>query len=92
MVHKILRYEVPVDGKVHEFFLSSELVLIATRHANLVEFWTIHTEGKGLAQRFFYVVGTGQDWSEHDRYLGTAIVPNIRLVWHLIERLPNGTK
>jgi hypothetical protein len=79
---RILRYEVPVDDQFHELTIG-EIVHVACREReNVVEVWA---KDEGLWTRRFIVIGTGQEYDDGDLwYVATAVVPHVRLVWHLL--------
>lgn len=82
---RILRHEVPADGKVHPFQLSGAIVHAAARDVEtVVEFWAIET-GRPPRERLLTVVGTGREFSPPVIYLDTAITASGEHVWHLLE-------
>jgi hypothetical protein len=82
---RILRYEVPVDGKVHTLQLSGAIVHTAAREETIVEFWALDG-GQPAAARHLLVVSTGAAFPESSVYLGTAVTSGDgRYVWHLLE-------
>jgi hypothetical protein len=85
-VRWVLRHEVPVDDTWHDVRLPGPVVHIATRRPDVVEIWTLHTDGGPEVTRTFRVYGTGQPITDAVRHVGTAIVPGGALVWHLMER------
>lgn len=82
---RMLRFEVPVDGEEHVLAVHpAQIKHIATRHANVVEFWAL--EDDNPYSHTFLVVGTGHRFGPVWNHLGTAIVPGGALVWHLLVR------
>ena len=79
---RVLRYEIPVDGEVHTRTVPGGLLHVAARQPDLVEFW-VQDEGKAMVRQYT-VVGTGYPWPDGAIHLGAAIVPGVRLVWHLL--------
>lgn len=89
MASYIYRYEVPVDGKDHEFVLHGSPLHVGCRDYDRVEFWAVYRDGSSDGPlRRFQVVGTGHELPKGARYIGTAPAPGGTLVWHLIELLP----
>ena len=84
MVDAIYRYEIPVDDRWHPLQLSGRIVHVDCRSMHAVEVWALHTDGP-QAVRTFRVYGTGQPLPPGIDYVGTAIAPGGKLVWHLIE-------
>lgn len=82
--HRVLRYEVPVDGQAHYFDLNGKIVHVSARREDVVEFWALDTLGPPLT-REFVVVGTGHPYPGHWKHTGTALSPSGTLVWHLME-------
>ena len=65
---------------------AGELLHVAAREPSVVEVWTLEEPdgNRTPATRTVRVYGTGQPISEADvEFLGTALVPGVRLVWHL---------
>lgn len=81
---RILRYEVPVDDEWHTVAIAGEVVHVASRRPDVVEFWAEHRGDFWAADRKFRVYGTGQSHVE-GRHVGTALVDGQPLVWHLRE-------
>ncbi len=82
---QILRYEVPVDDEWHAVRLQGDIVHVAARRPDVVEFWAEHHGNKGFeVDRRFRVYGTGQPCVE-GVHVGTAIAAGGALVWHLRE-------
>jgi hypothetical protein len=80
----IYRYEVPVDGGVHEHRCGPPLY-VSSRQPDVVEFWA-HPDGLGVYPRRFIVVGTGQPLPEEKTvYRGSTTTGGGSLVWHLLE-------
>lgn len=85
---RALRHEIPVDDTVHEVVLAGPILHVGCKgRPDVVDVWT-QDEGQTRKVRLL-VVGTGQPWPDGAFYLGTAIVPGGRLVWHLLG-LPSG--
>lgn len=82
----IHRFEVPVDGEWHTIRLTGGPIFVACREIHVVEFWARSADPKFSVDRIFRVFGTGHAITNPARYVGTAIAPGGRLVWHLMER------
>lgn len=82
----VLRYTVPIDGKWHELTFAGNIVHVATRHEDVIEFWALANPGHPVLTHRFRVFGTGYRIPVAS-YLhwGTAFTDNGALVWHLIE-------
>lgn len=74
----------PVDGQKHSFDLSGAVLHVDSRSAEIVEFWALDSGGP-LVARAFSVVGTGHSYPDHWKYVGSVIVADGALVWHLME-------
>lgn len=98
MTRRMFRYEVPVDGKVHEHGLNHHPAAVAARlvmvdsghgfgdeYGHLVEFWAEYTDGAPLSARTFQVFGTGHQVPDSARWIGTCARTTDGLVWHLFE-------
>ena len=91
----IHRYEVPVDDQWHRLQLGGDPVHVATRRGDVVEVWA--WSDPHVIDRWFRVYATGEpipgpntpgEPGQADqcvRHRGTAITPDGRLVWHLLE-------
>lgn len=92
---QVLRWEVPVDDDWHAIG-SGEVVHVAVREESLnrtainrIEVWTLEPDPQYRSTRAVRAYGTGQPIADADTYhLGTAIVPGVRLVWHLFGAAP----
>lgn len=84
-VLRILRYEVPVDDRWHEIYLSGEILTVAARRPDVVEFWA-YSDGSPGWCTWLRVYGTGHPITDRiSRHHGTAIAAGGALVWHLLE-------
>lgn len=81
---KIFREVIPVDGEWHTLMLRGPVLHVATRSESAVEFWHLYDESAPAEARRFSVVATGE-LLPTGRYVGTAVTPRGRLVWHLME-------
>lgn len=79
----IYRYTVPVGGEWYLVEGAGEPLYVDCRDPRHVEFWAF--EEPDVTPRQYAVFGTG--WPIEDdgaQYVGTAIDPGRRLVWHLL--------
>jgi hypothetical protein len=90
-VKAIYRYEVPIDDRPHRHILGGEVIGVASRLVDVVEFWAIHDDDGIQQQRAFQVFGTGQEIPADAVHVGTTIAPGGRFVWHLFEVPAGGT-
>ena len=82
---RILKWVVPVDDKEH-LIGAGPVVLVASQHGRIdsVEVWTEENTYTADKQRRVTVVATGQTYPESLRFLGSVVVSNGNLVWHLV--------
>jgi hypothetical protein len=81
----IFRYEVPVDDKWHVHGLSGQIVHVAARTPDVVEFWAFSGAGPTV-DRAFLVCGTDQPLPPAaETHRGTVLAAGGGLVWHLME-------
>ena len=83
---RILRYEVPVDGKWHLLTGHSEPLHVECRNKDIVEFWAWELDGPDVTPTAYSVFGTGHPVNEPCSYVGTAVAPGGYYVWHLMRR------
>lgn len=87
MSRQIFRQVVPVDDCWHTLELSGPIVHVATRLEDAVEFWFIDDPAQPVTAHAFRVVGTGEPFGPAvANYIGAAITPSGKYVWHLVER------
>jgi hypothetical protein len=88
MTRRILRYEIPVDGRWHQVTRPrGPIVHVAARTPHTVEMWALAgADDPPLTLTCSYrVFGTGEDLpDEAARHIGTALAAEGRLVWHLM--------
>lgn len=87
----IYRYEIPVDDRWHDLEMTGDIVHIDARTLEVVEVWAFANAYSPVV-RELRVFGTGQPipagYSGAPlRHLGTALVRNTGLVWHLMQRM-----
>jgi hypothetical protein len=87
-VNAIYRYEVPVDDEWHEFDLTGDVLHVAARQVDTVEFWSLNEPDQLAETCRFRVVGTGHLVDPNWVHRGTAIAPGGMLVWHLMQENP----
>lgn len=80
----IHRHEIPVDDQWHAISGYGEPVYVACRNPDVVEFWAFRRPD--LCDREYRVYGTGHSIDGPGAYVGTAIAPGGKLVWHLMSR------
>jgi hypothetical protein len=79
----IYRYEVPVDDQWHDIETHGEIVHVAARERDVVEFWAWHVSYGTPRTRHLRVFGTGHPMDGPYHHRGTALVGPY--VWHLME-------
>ena len=77
---RVLRWTVPVDGQSHR--IPSEIRHVCSRNAHSVEVWTTSSRRPDIAVQ---VVATGQDYPADWQWVGSAEVPGVLIVWHLMQ-------
>lgn len=92
MKQRVLRWDVPVDDEWHEIGGGRVVEVSARtqreRPGDLVEVWTL--EGAHVPttteppMRSVIVIGTGHTAPPNTEYLGTAVVPNLKLAPSLL--------
>jgi len=82
----IFRSVIVVDDGWQTLSLTGPILHIGTRQEDAIEIWHIHDDEAATAERAFIVVGTGRRLAPAlASYVGTAITPSGRYVWHLFE-------
>ena len=82
---RIFRYEVPVDGRWHEFHLFGEILHVAMGRWKIVEFWA-YSDGSSGRAVWLRVFGTDEPITDQiSRHHGTAIAAGGSPAWHLLE-------
>lgn len=97
MAREVRRYPVPIDGQVHEFELQGQIL-----HAGFKEcfedpptmsVWALWDSTLSPARKAFVVVGTGHPLPEgFARYVGTGMLMQGRLVFHMFECSPSAAQ
>lgn len=86
----IHRFEVPLDGQVHEFELNagtagSPVAVANGQWGHGIEFWAVVDNEHHTTARRFTIVGTGHELPKGAAYVGTAPRTHDGFVWHLVE-------
>lgn len=89
---RVLKWEVPVDDQEHSIG-AGDVTLVAAS-IDVVTVWTVEpvglVEGEGRMRRV-QVYGTGMQFRNSLRVLGSAISASSGLVWHVVEtKRPTG--
>lgn len=81
----IWRYVIPVNDEWHTVEEAGDPLYVDCRDPRFVEFWAFHEPG--APSRQYAVYGTGHPIEDSGaQYVGTAIDPGRRLVWHLLTK------
>lgn len=87
MSRAVYRYVVPVDDEWHSIVLQGPLLHVDARAVSPVEVWALHDDAIPEWAREFRVFGTGHPLPDDAGvHVGSVIVENGVLVWHLFER------
>jgi hypothetical protein len=86
-MHRVLRWDVPVDDAWHEIGAGGVVHVAARSHrerpGDLVEVWTLedlsNTYAETVPQRSVSVFGTGHPLPDGVYHIGTAVVPTFRV-------------
>lgn len=81
----IYRTAIPVDDLWHTVELRGPILHVATRAEDAVEIWHLCDTDQPITGHGFRVVGTGHQLEAIASYVGTAVTPSGRFVWHLME-------
>jgi len=87
-VTRILRYIVPVDEEWHTVYTAGRPLHVASRDADIVEFWAWESATELPTE--YRVYGTGRRVEPGATYVGTTLTPGGHLVWHLVARTAGG--
>lgn len=87
----IYRYEIPIDDRWHEVDMTGDIVHVAARELEVVEVWAFAGDHPPVI-RDLRVFGTGHPIPTGYNggavgHVGTALVRNSGLVWHLLQRM-----
>ena len=86
VTRRVLRWMIPADDQWHELTTPGPILHVATRAEAYAEVWALDDpDGHVMTTRWLRVFGTGQLGVEGE-YVGTAITPSRKLVWHVFER------
>lgn len=85
MVRRILKWQVPVDDHDHPIG-SGRVVHVGSQHGDFraVQVWTDEPDSENVTVRSARVYGTGQPLPEDDEHVGSVVVENGALVWHVL--------
>lgn len=92
---RVLKTEIPVDDSWHDVEIGS-ILHVDTQYPEIVAIWWMDSEVSPPRRRRFRVYGTGHKIEALSNdihalapsspvWVGTAVVPTHRLVWHLFE-------
>jgi hypothetical protein len=93
---RVLKTEIPVDDRWHDVEIGS-ILQVGSQYPDVVAIWWMQSESDLIRSRRLRVYGTGQDiemlaeptvlrpYYQSPVWVGTAVVPQHLLVWHLFE-------
>ena len=87
MQKHILKWQVPIDDQPHDIG-RGRIVHVdwqGSRHTGGVVVWTEEIVGDVRQDRWVQVVGTGHQYASYGVAVGTCLMPDTGLVWHVIE-------
>jgi|SRR6478736_1470047 len=95
MTVRVLKWDVPVDDRVHAIGDGTVIHVACQHDARSVQVWT-EEEDEPDVSRLVTVVGTGHrypsnvvnDESGHWHAVGTALADDLGLVWHVLKFIP----
>jgi hypothetical protein len=82
----MLRWTIPADDQWHEVNANGGIAFVATRAEPYAEVWTIVHDDFPEENRSLRIYGTGAPIDSGGDYIGSAITPSGRLVWHVFAR------
>lgn len=85
-MRRILRETIPVDDQFHQ--LPDRVVHVAARCEDAVDVWWLDDSDVPAQDMKVRVFGTGHLVPADADYLGSAVTPSGRFVWHLFACLP----
>lgn len=88
MTRRILKWPIPVDDQRHPIGSGAVVHVACQHHPGVVEVWTDEPDADHVDITSAQVYGTGQPLPELDEVLGTALVLDGALVWHVLRRRP----
>lgn len=87
MTRRILKWTIPVDDRDHPIgagpVVHVDAQMVAANH---VQVWTDESDAEHVEITSARVYATGQPLPDHDEVLGTALVLDGALVWHVLRR------
>ena len=84
----VYKYTVPVDDRRHAIELPNpgQITHVIASQLNELTFWALVDRDAPKNERYFTVVGTGHPIpADVAAVAGTAPVPGMPIVWHLVE-------
>lgn len=82
---EIWKFEIPIEGNFElSMPLGSEIIAFQTQYENPC-IWAIVNPSSKLVLRTFSIKGTGHQFEDPGKYIGTIQQINGTLVWHLFE-------
>jgi len=89
MTRKIYKYEIPISDQFNlEMPIGSKLLHFGTQFGKPTLWAEVNTDDQGTMIRAFAIYGTGHVHRQGEQeYVGTVLMENDALVWHLYERL-----
>lgn len=89
MTARIVREQIPVDGNDHIIELTGPLLKAAARRRDVIELWRWDDDSSTAHHQTLTVraVLSGQPVPDGYAYAGTAIVPGLDVVYHLVGRI-----
>jgi hypothetical protein len=85
---RIIRHTIEVNDLVHLVPVPDQpdpYLHLAARREDAVDLWVLDGPNLPTREAHLLVVGTGQTITPNQRWVGTAVTPSMRLVWHLVE-------
>lgn len=83
---RVLRYEVPIDDKIHKMDVSGGIIQVAANDLyHAVEFWAEENGFFPAYTGYFRVFGTGHEIPDGSVVVGTTQRTEQGHVWHLAE-------
>lgn len=85
-MRRVLRWVIPADDQWHEISANGGIVHVATRAEPYAEVWSIVNDDLPDEVRRLRIYGTGAPLDPEGHYVGSAVTPSGRLVWHVFAR------
>jgi hypothetical protein len=84
MTRRILKWTIPVDDRDHPVGAGPLVHVDSQNDPGVVQVWTDETDAEHVDVTSARVYATGQPLPERDEVLGTALVLDGALVWHVL--------